>query len=144
VKARILTLFYVDDSKSGTWAQWINGFEYIMLNGKQKGSIVEIIEYLEWLVEGELKTGDIRERLLTLNQMQTEVSFGRNNEGEIDERNQVYSKHLVSNSTNQCSLELMSDFLKKLEGAEALWDVLPSGTKTVVYRISTVENIIFH
>jgi len=144
VKARILALFYVNGSRSGTWAQWVNGIEYILLNGKQKGSIVERIEYLEWLVEGELKTGDIRERLLTLNRMQTEVSFFGNNEGDVHERNQVHSKHSVSNPTNQCSLELMSDLLKNLEGAEAMWDVLPSVTKSVVHRISTIENIIFH
>jgi len=144
VKNRILALFYVDGPSKGTWAEWVNGIEYILLNGKQKGSIFERIEYLEWLVEGELKTGNIRERLLSLNKMQTEVSSCGNNKGYTHDRNQDNSNKSSVSITNQGKLSLMDGLLKNLEGVEAMWDVLPLGTKSVVHRISTIENIVFH
>lgn len=127
MKSRVLALFYVDGRNNGTWAEWIDRIEHLLLNGKQKGSAIERVEYLEWLLEGEVKAGNLQDRLFALNHMQMEASS------------------LVKvTQVGLCSkLQLLEGLLRNLEEAEAFWDVLPLSAQSVVHRITTIENKVF-
>jgi len=71
INSRLLSLVYVEGTmSSGTYGEWVDGMESLIQNEKQKGSIVERIQQLEWIIEGEVKSGgSVYERIMELNQM---------------------------------------------------------------------------
>merc|ERR1711862_308540 len=74
--SRIFALYYVDGKNNGTWSEWLDGFEKLLLNNKRDGSTIERIEYLELKLEGQVLDGNLRDRLLAMNQMPRTVLCG--------------------------------------------------------------------
>lgn len=72
LKCRLLNLFFVDGIGNGTWVEWVDEIEQLLLKEKQEGSIIERIKFLEVVVEGEVQTGNWHDRLLSLNKMGSE------------------------------------------------------------------------
>lgn len=67
LKDRLSALVYVDGTDNGTWEEWISGIEMFLLKKQHQGTIIERVEVLEKIVEGEVKIGNLHNRLVTLN-----------------------------------------------------------------------------
>lgn len=69
LKNRILALLYVNGKDGPTWEEWLSEIECFFLEEVRHESTMERVEFLEKLLDGEVKNGNLHERLLCLNNL---------------------------------------------------------------------------